>query len=333
MEKVFITGANGFIGSSLCQYLLDRRYDVTGLVRPGSDRHFLEGLPVKLVTGDLRWPDKIDIPADIDFLIHSASLVSDQARPKECQEQIYQLTVNLMDRLNRLGCRPKRIIYLSSALTLGYGGLDISEAKPGRSAMFLAYTRAKKKSEEYLMARFRQENLPVVILRPADVFGPKDRTSCALIIRGLEKGLPVIVGHGEWFFGFCYIGNLCLAVHRALLTKGIEGRTYTITNGQLITWRDFFGEIYKGLNKKRRMFMPVWLAMALASLQQAAQKIIPGYRPGVNIYRIKRITSHTTYDISPAVQDLGYRPDQDTRRQIRSIVDWYLEERRHGHIR
>jgi len=127
--------------------------------------------------------------------------------------------------------------------------------------------------------------------------------------------------------------HLCLAVYRALLTPGIEGRTYTITNGQLITWRDFFGEIYKSLNKKQRMFMPVWLAMAMAALQQAAQTVIPGYRPGINIYRIKRITTHTTYDISPAVRDLGYCPDQDIRRQIRSIVDWYLEEKRHGHIR
>jgi dihydroflavonol-4-reductase len=333
MEKVFITGANGFIGSSLCQYLLDRGYDVHGLVRPGSDRHFLEGLPVKLVTGDLRWPDRIPIPSNIDFVIHSASVVSDQARPKECREQIYRLAVNLVERLGRLGCRPGRIIYLSTALTLGYGGLDISEAKPGRSAMSLAYTRAKKRTEEYLLSRFRQERLPVVILRPADVFGPKDRTSCALIIRGLEKGLPMVVGHGEWFFGFCYIENLCLAVHRAMLTAGIEGRTYTITNGQLITWRDFFGEIYKAMNRKQRMFVPVWLARAMAALEQLAQTIIPGFKPTINIYRINRVTSHTTYDISPAVRDLSYRPDQDIRRQIRAIVDWYLEEKRNGHIR
>jgi nucleoside-diphosphate-sugar epimerase len=333
MEKVFITGANGFIGSSLCRYLLEKGYKVIGLVRPGSDLHFLEGLPVRLVTGDLRWPDEIDIPADVDFVIHSASLVSDQASPKQCQTQIYQLTVNLIERLERLRCRPKRIIYISTALTLGFGDLDISEAKPGRSAMFLAYTRAKKKTEEYLAARFREDGLPVVILRPADVFGPHDRTSCAHILRSSEKGVPIIVSHGKWFFGFCYIENLCLAVHRALLTLGIEGRTYTITNGQMITWRDFFTEIYKGLNKKQRMFVPVWLALTIAAVQEAVHKVIPRYRPQITYYRIKRITSHTTYDITPAVRDLGYHPDQDIGRQIRSIVEWYIQEKRNGHIR
>ncbi len=333
MKKVFITGANGFIGSSLCQYLLQRDYDVYGLVRPGSDRHFLKGIPVKLITGDLRWPEKIDIPQDIDSVVHSASVVSDRAGSKDCQEHIYQITVKLMDRLDRLGCRPKRIVYVSSALTLGYGELNISEAKPGKSAMFLAYTRAKKRTEDYLLGRFRKEKLPVVILRPADVFGPKDRTTCAHIIRGLDRGVPIIVGHGKWFFGFCYIENLCLAVHRALITPGVEGRTYTITNGQLITWRDFFNGLYRGLNKRQRMFVPVWLAMALAAVQEAAQTVVPGYKSEVNFYRIKRITSHTTYDISPAVQDLGYRPDQDTQGQIQSIVDWYLEEKRHGRLR
>jgi nucleoside-diphosphate-sugar epimerase len=81
------------------------------------------------------------------------------------------------------------------------------------------------------------------------------------------------------------------------------------------------------------MFVPVWLAMALAAVQEAAQTVVPGYKSEVNFYRIKRITSHTTYDISPAVQDLGYRPDQDTQGQIQSIVDWYLEEKRHGRLR
>ena len=62
MERVLVTGANGFIGSNVCAYLLERSYEVYGLVRETSDLHFLEGLPVKLIRGDLTNASAIPFP-------------------------------------------------------------------------------------------------------------------------------------------------------------------------------------------------------------------------------------------------------------------------------
>lgn len=330
MEKVFVTGSNGFIGSHVCRDLLERGYDVYGLVRPTSDLRFLEGLNVKLVTGDLSDPDRIDIPSGIAAVVHSASVVSDLADERECDRRIYRLAVNLVERLKKTGCRLKRFVYVSTALTLGFDGLDISEERPGKPLRFMPYARAKIKTEEFLKTLHREEGFPVVILRPADVFGPQDRTSCALILRGCERGVPMIVGHGEWYFPFCYIDNLCQVVYRSLVTPGIEGRTYTVTNGQPVTWKEFYSEIYSLLDIRQRIFLPAWLAMALAVVEEGLRAVIPRFTPSLSRYRIKRATSHTTYDISRTIRELEYRPDQDVRRQIKAIVDWYLEERKHG---
>ena len=60
--KLFITGANGFIGSSLCRYFLALGWEVHGLVRSTSNLHNLEGLSVQLHTGDLRDPASFSIP-------------------------------------------------------------------------------------------------------------------------------------------------------------------------------------------------------------------------------------------------------------------------------
>ncbi|OGD25711.1 MAG: hypothetical protein A2Y56_13805 [Candidatus Aminicenantes bacterium RBG_13_63_10] len=332
MEKVFITGVNGFIGSHICRDLLKKGYDVFGLVRPTSDLRFLEGLKVNLVTGDLCDPDKIDIPRDTAVIIHSASVVSDLAGERECKARIYNLAVNLVERLKRLGCRPKRLIYISTALTLGFGDLDISEDKPGKPLSFMPYARMKIKTEEYLKGLHRREKLPVVILRPADVFGPQDRTSCALILRACQRGVPMIVSHGNWYFPFCYIDNLSQAVHLSIITPGIEGRTYTVSNGQLITWKEFYSEIYSLLERRQRIFLPVWLGAAISALEEAVHNAFPRYRPTLSRYRIKRATNHTTYDITRTVSELGFRPDQDIRRQIESIVAWYLEEEKNGYL-
>ena len=79
MSRVLITGANGFVGSNLCRWFLDRGWEVDGLVRHSSDLHFLEGLDVRLVRGDLREAEGLRLPPGTTHIIHAASLVSDTA--------------------------------------------------------------------------------------------------------------------------------------------------------------------------------------------------------------------------------------------------------------
>ena len=90
MSKVFITGANGFIGSNLCRHLSAAGWDVAGLVRPTSDLHLLDGVGVDLVRGDLRDRASFRIPDGTTHLVHSASVVSDVADAETCRRNILQ---------------------------------------------------------------------------------------------------------------------------------------------------------------------------------------------------------------------------------------------------
>jgi nucleoside-diphosphate-sugar epimerase len=332
-DRILITGANGFIGSNLCRYFLGEGFEVYGLVRRTSDLHFLEGKPVKLLFGDLLEPKAINLPEPIDYVVHAASLTSDLAPDSECEPGIYQVSVNLVRKLEKLRTRPKRIIHISTALTLGYSRENISEENPGRSVEFLPYTRAKIKTEAFLFEQARNGGLPVVILRPGDVFGPNDRTSGGKIMRGCERKFPLIVGRGNWRLSFCYIDNLCQAAHLALLKPGIEGRAYAVTNREAVTWRKLFSGMQKGLNRKQRVYVPVAAGYLLAAFQELTRRIVPGFSPEVTFYRIKRVTRDTSYDISRTIAELGYQPDDDIDGQIQAIVSWYLEEKRKGYIK
>jgi nucleoside-diphosphate-sugar epimerase len=330
--KIFITGANGYIGSSLCRYLLARGWEVHGLVRRTSDLHNLEGVPVQIHTGDLRDPASFEIPPGTTHVIHSASIVSDTAGDATCRENIFLLAVNLAAKMRALPQPPQRLLYISTALVLGYNGPDISEAHPGESALFLAYTRYKVKSEEFFLQQWREHGVPVVILRPGDVYGPYDRVSCTRLLRGCERKLPLIVGRGNCRFGFCYIDNLCQAALLALTQPGIEGRAYTVTNGSLPTWGEFFSGLQRRMHYRQRLRVPAWGGYALAGVLRGVQWLFPRFVPEVNYYRIRRITTETTYDISRTIADLGYQPDDQIEKQIDEIVAWYLREKKNGHI-
>jgi 2-alkyl-3-oxoalkanoate reductase len=330
--RIFITGANGFTGSNLCRHFLAKGWQVSGLVRPTADRHFLEGLPLDIVVGDLRETGGFAIPEGLDALVHAASLVSDLAGERDCRENILGLSENLAARIETMARPPARLVAISTALVLGFAKTGISEENPGLSAEFIPYTRYKRMSEELFLSRRRSTGLPVVILRPGDIFGPRDRTTLVKILQGLEAGYPLIVGKGRQRFGYLHISNLCQAVERAVLRPGIEGRAYTVTNGILPTWGQFFGILMDGVGRRQRYYVPAGAAFAAAFVQTLVHRLFPAFTPKLNYYRVKRVTTETTYDISRTVADLGYVPDDRFEDQAREMVAWYYKEKEDGFL-
>ena len=333
IEKIMITGANGFIGSNLCRYFLDHSYEVYGLVRRTSDTHFLEGLPVTLLYADLSEPGPIDFPVCLDYVIHAASLVVDTMSMNEARHNIYDTTRNLLKHLREKNITLKRFLYISSALVLGHRSTNISEENRGRPARGIqSYVKAKAMTEALLMREFQEHGLPVVILRPTDVYGPNDRTSSLRVLGGIDEGFPTIAGSGKRILSFCYVGNLALACHLACRMRGSNGAAYTVTNGQDLTWRQLMGFFQTRLGKRQRLFVPVIAAYTIALGMQLLHILIPRLMVRVSFYPVSKVGRDTSYDITRTREELGYEPKQDIERQIESIVQWYQAEKASGRI-
>ena len=284
---------------------------------------------VRLLYGDLTAIGAIDFPESVEVIVHAAALVSDNATRRQCRRHIYDLTVGLAELAARLYPRLRKFVYLSSALTLGYCADNISADSPGRSADYLPYSLAKKRSEAYLLEKHRRTGFPVVVLRPGDVYGPRDRTSCEPMLRAAEKGVPLIVGSGRKRFGLCCPTNLCRAVLATLDKPQTNGRAYTVVNRVAPTWGELFRALQEGVGVRQRVYVPVSLSLAAALFCELAKLLLPGFRPPLNFYRIRRITTQTTYDLSQTERELGYESDDDYQSQFERIVAWYKEEK-HG---
>ncbi|UCF98245.1 MAG: NAD-dependent epimerase/dehydratase family protein [Spirochaetaceae bacterium] len=326
MPSVLITGANGFIGSHLCDKFAERGYEVYGLVRKTSDLRFLKESKIKLVYGDLTDIESIPLPKTFDVIVHAAGKVSDNASMRQCRIHIYEITVNLAEWAVKNCGRLKKFVFISTALAIGYCADNISEDNPGRSADYVPYNYMKKKAEAYLIAKHNQSGFPVVILRPGDVYGPRDRTSSERMLKVAEKRFPLIAGRGDKKFGFCYPDNLCSAVVAVVERAGTTGQAYTVTNGVFPTWGEFFKALQGGIGKPQRLFVPVAIIMVPAILFELIKRVFPAFKPPLNFYRIHRITTQTTYDLSKTMKDLDYSPDNDYKAQFKAIVDWYKAE-------
>jgi nucleoside-diphosphate-sugar epimerase len=332
MPSILITGANGFIGSNLCRHFLDHGWEVHGLVRESSDLHFIEGLPVRLVRGDLLEAAAIRFPPRVDCIVHAASVVSDIVGLEWSLRGIYEPTVRFVEALRVQGVSFGRLLYISTTLVMGWHAPGISEEHPGHPADHIPYARAKRETEEFLLGRHRAEGLPLVVLRPADVYGPYDRTSLSLMLEGIEGGISPIVGTGRHRFSYCYVTNLCQACRLAAEGRGAAGSAYTVTDGKDVTWGEFFTALMRRLGKRRWVYWPVSLAYLVALVMELLHRLIPSYVLRLSVYRINRITTDSTYDIAKTVRELGYAPEHDLERQADAIVAWYREEKRTGHV-
>ncbi len=184
MSRVLVTGANGFVGSNLCRWLRGRGWEVDALVRESSDLHFLEGLDVKLIKGDLRFSDRIDLPAGTTHIVHAASIVSDTANDEDCSRNIFDMTWSLVRRIRAAGLPLQRFVYISSALTIGFARRDISEERRGQPAAFVPYVRHKIRTENLLRDQHAVHRSPWSSFGPATCSGrttvsPRSKSSRA----------------------------------------------------------------------------------------------------------------------------------------------------------
>jgi len=332
MQKILITGANGFIGSNFVKYFYQNGFNIYGVVRKQSNLKFLKDLKINLIFCDLKEIDESLFGDDYDFIIHTASYVCDYATESEAYLNIFMITKYLVEKVVLKQKNLSKFIFISSSLVLGYGKLNISESNPGISLLKNPYVKYKKLSEDYIKENLGRQNVKWTILRAADVYGPNDRTSCLHILNAISNNFPMIVGSGEYIFPFCSVDTLVTAVAKSLDNQRSDNQTFVVTNGIQITWKQFFLYFQQKMKKKQRIYIPIFVAKIAAFFLLILYRILPVFDPQITPYRIKRITTNTSYDISSLIESLGFTPETNYEKELDKILKWYLYEKNSGSL-
>ncbi|MGH7280611.1 MAG: NAD-dependent epimerase/dehydratase family protein, partial [Polyangiaceae bacterium] len=171
--NVLVTGASGFLGSHIAEQLARAGHVVHALVRKTSNIKFLETLPrIQLFEGAVEDIDKIAKACkEVHAVIHSAGIVKAK-HPGDFTKTNVEGTRNVMLATKEHAPNVKRVVHVSSLEAVGPSH-DCSPVDPSQEKPVTSYGRSKLEAEK--VAKSYAKDLPVTIIRPTGIYGPRDQ--------------------------------------------------------------------------------------------------------------------------------------------------------------
>ena len=231
---ILITGGAGFIGSHLCDALLDQGYPVRVLddLSTGKrDNLRLDNPNLQLIVGDVADAGLVAKAAEgCRAVVHLAAVASVQASvedPVRTHQSNFIGTLNVCEAMRLAGI--KRVLFASSAAVYGNNGDGVSIAEDTPKAPLTPYAADKLASEHYLDFYRRQHGLEPVVFRFFNIFGPRQDPSSpysgviSIFCERALSGAPITVfGDGEQTRDFLYVGDLVSVMRQALEIPVVE---------------------------------------------------------------------------------------------------------------
>lgn len=325
-----ITGATGFVGGHLAEACVQRGIPVRTIARPNSDTALLERLGVEIRRGDLTDPAVVRQAVEgVELVLHSAAKVGDSGPIEEYRAVNVEALRVLLEACRGLTLR--RFVHISSLgvyTARHHHGTDESEPLPEQHMD--GYTQTKVEAEKLALAYHKEHGVPVVVLRPGFVYGPRDRTVMPRLIRRLGEGKVHYLGGDQLALNSIYVGNLVEAVFLAIDQPNAVGQVYNLTDGERVTKQRFFEAVSNGLNlPKPHQRLPRWLAGILVKFLgwQSRRATRRGKKPLVTQAQLKFLLLNLDFSIEKAKRELDYQPRYTFDQGMQETIAWY---RQHG---
>jgi len=319
---VAVTGGTGFVGSHLVECLLARGYtDVRCLVR--RDARWLEGLDVTLVTGDMNDEEALrTLVGGAEQVFHVAAMT--RARSWEAFHRAnVEGTENLLRAAENAGTNIRKIVLTSSLAAVGRS----SSAMPDETVPLhpvSMYGRSKMEMER--VAHTFMDRLPITVVRPPAVYGPRE-TDIFSFIQTLEHGICPIIGRGhEPALSLVHVTDLVTGMVGAAESDASTGKTWFMGSDEAYSWYQIRDAVREALGRRViTVHVPRAVVPLVGALSEWTGRILGRYPPLNREKAAEIIHAATMCTSENAKRVLGFRPQIALADGMRQTIEWYRE--------
>lgn len=313
MKKICVTGANGFIGSSICKTLSSLGQPVKGFVRelhPSLNTSGVEYVPVGDISLDINWIDQL---YGCECVIHCAGrahIMGKNVDPNIYRQSNVESTRKIAEHAVKAGV--KRFIFLSSLKVNGeskfnnYKNKIITiDDKPNPED---EYARSKLEAENILLEIAKRTDLEVVIIRLPLVYGHGVKGNLSKLIKLIKIGIPLpfsLIKNKRSMIG---INNLIDMLLICINHPCAVGKTFLVSDGKDLSTQELTHFIASAMGSKANLF-----PLPISFLKFAS------YIVGKNS-EIDRLIGSLQVDISHTRELLNWKPNVSVEEEIRMMV-------------
>jgi nucleoside-diphosphate-sugar epimerase len=324
MKRALITGGNGFIGSHLIEYLVAKNVKVRCIDKSQGDFRWSEGIEVEVIRGDLNDGDILkNAVSDVDVVFHLAGRTRGAMKEEFFQDNV-QTTENILRAIIEFNPQLKRFVLISSQAVVG-PSLDGIPRNESSELNPISYYGESKLAAERIVQAY-SSRLPMTIIRPPTVFGPRDMDVLEFF-RYIKMGISPILGAREKTVSMIYVSDLVRGMCLAAEHPAAVGQTYFIASDQTVTWNEISDAISELMEKKViRIYIPGCILTFIALITETVSKIRGKY----SLLTLKKVQelvqSNWVVDGSKARHDLGFVAETTLKEGLEKAFAWYKEQ-------
>jgi dihydroflavonol-4-reductase len=323
----FVTGATGFIGTTLIEQLLARGDEVRALVRDVGRASELRAMGADLVRGDVARPDSLaEAVPDVDVVVHLAGIVKAVSRA-----EFFSVNVEGTRSLARVVARSARakFVLVSSLAAAGPSTPGRPRVETDRPAPVSIYGQSKLAAEDALRAF--APTLDASIIRPPIVYGPRDKEFLPSLFRLARTGVVAKSGTGEKHYSLIHVDDLValildVADRGARVDEAGTSGVYFCADGVDYTWEALARGAMSALGRRGAVVpIPETITWLAAGALSAAARLTG--RPAIlSLDKMMEIREPAwTCSSEKARQELGWAPRVSFVDGMRDSVKWFRE--------
>lgn len=330
MKKVLITGASGFLGYHLIMEARHRGFHVDAGVRPQSNINHLPSEGITFI--DIPYDSEKELLAIMesggyDYVIHAAALT--RAKNKATYRKVnVDFAWRIANATAKVGSA-SRFVFVSSLAAIGplpyHEDTLITENTPPNPVT--EYGKSKLMAESLLRD---VKGLPLAIVRPTAVYGPRDK-DLLVVFSMLLQGIDVYIGRKPQRLSFIHAADLASLILSIAISKTVNDTDcpiYHAADGHVYSRYDIADTLQtKVVKKPWRIHLPVGMVNAVSAgmaMAYSCSSSVPLLYPE----RLRELTgANWACDIEKITSELGFAPTYNLHDGLVQTFDWYWENR------